>query len=63
MPVPPAASRPAWWNLGGRAVRVLDLIETLRERERFGGAAPVVSRTLFALLDFGLVFGAVLRVG
>ncbi|MET7247916.1 phytoene/squalene synthase family protein [Methylobacterium sp. EM32] len=40
MPVPPAAPRPAWWNLGGRAVRVLDLIETLRERERFGGAAP-----------------------
>ncbi|KMO20300.1 phytoene/squalene synthase family protein [Methylobacterium platani] len=40
MPSAPAPRRPAWWNLGGRAVRVLDLIEALRERERFGGAAP-----------------------
>ncbi|WP_298953315.1 phytoene/squalene synthase family protein [uncultured Methylobacterium sp.] len=40
MPVPTAVARPAWWNLGGRVVRVLDLIETLRERERLGGAAP-----------------------
>ncbi|TNC13645.1 phytoene/squalene synthase family protein [Methylobacterium terricola] len=40
MPVPAIAPRPAWWNLGGRVVRVLDLIEILRERDRLGGAAP-----------------------
>ncbi len=40
MPVAPAAKRPAWWNVGAQVVRVLDLIETLRERERLGGAAP-----------------------
>ncbi|MBK3422890.1 phytoene/squalene synthase family protein, partial [Methylobacterium sp. IIF4SW-B5] len=37
---PLAGARPAWWNLAARVVRVLDLIEVLRERERFGGAAP-----------------------
>jgi phytoene synthase len=37
---PAAAPRPAWWNLGGQVVRVLDLIEVLRERERLGGTAP-----------------------
>jgi phytoene synthase len=36
----PTAPRPAWWNLGGRVVRLLDLIETLRERDRLGGPAP-----------------------
>lgn len=40
MPAPAVPSRLAWWNLGGQAVRVLDLIEALRERERLGGAAP-----------------------
>ncbi|TGD98771.1 phytoene/squalene synthase family protein [Methylobacterium nonmethylotrophicum] len=40
MPHQAARRRPAWWNLGARAVRVLDLIEVLRERERLGGAAP-----------------------
>jgi len=39
MPLPATAARPAWWNLSGQVVRVLDLIETLRERERLGGAA------------------------
>lgn len=35
---------PAWWDVPGQVVRVLDLIETLREREAFaqegGAAAP-----------------------
>ncbi|MFE1598858.1 phytoene/squalene synthase family protein [Methylobacterium sp. ID0610] len=31
---------PAWWDLGGQAVRVLDLIAVLRERESVGGPAP-----------------------
>ncbi|MEH3148706.1 MAG: phytoene/squalene synthase family protein [Methylobacterium frigidaeris] len=39
-PHPAAAARPAWWNLGAQVVRVLDLIEVLRERERLGRAAP-----------------------
>ncbi|PIK69637.1 phytoene synthase, partial [Methylobacterium frigidaeris] len=39
MPLTPAVTRLAWWNLGAQVVRVLDLIETLRERERLGGAA------------------------
>ncbi|WP_375409581.1 phytoene/squalene synthase family protein [uncultured Methylobacterium sp.] len=30
-----ARSRPAWWNVPGQFVRVLDLIEVLREREAF----------------------------
>ncbi|KMO20587.1 phytoene/squalene synthase family protein [Methylobacterium indicum] len=37
---PLAPPRPAWWNVGAQVVRVLDLIEVLRERERLGGAAP-----------------------
>ncbi|MCJ2133831.1 phytoene/squalene synthase family protein [Methylobacterium sp. J-026] len=39
----PARLRPAlrpWWDVGGRAVHVLDLIERLREREAFGRSAP-----------------------
>ncbi|MGU3360112.1 phytoene/squalene synthase family protein [Methylobacterium sp. M6A4_1b] len=34
----PVPSAPAWWNVPGQVARVLDLIETLRERE---GAVPV----------------------
>ncbi|MDP4024987.1 phytoene/squalene synthase family protein [Methylobacterium sp. NEAU 140] len=41
---PPRAARrlPSWWDLTGRVVHVLDLIERLREREAFGrtGVAP-----------------------
>ncbi|MGY2047814.1 phytoene/squalene synthase family protein [Methylobacterium sp. JK268] len=39
-PLVRAARPPAWWDLGAQAVRVLDLIEVLREREGVGGAAP-----------------------
>ncbi|GJE44027.1 phytoene/squalene synthase family protein [Methylobacterium soli] len=31
--------RPAWWDIAGQAVRVLDMIEVLRERESLGHAA------------------------
>ncbi|MDP4002910.1 phytoene/squalene synthase family protein [Methylobacterium sp. NEAU K] len=34
-----SALRP-WWDVGGRVVHVLDLIERLRERETFGRSAP-----------------------
>lgn len=34
-----AALRP-WWDVVGRAVHVLDLIERMREREAFGRSAP-----------------------
>ncbi|WP_132254546.1 phytoene/squalene synthase family protein [Methylobacterium segetis] len=30
---PPPAAAPVWWDIAGQAVRVLDMIETLRERE------------------------------
>ena len=33
------ALRP-WWDIGGRVVHVLDLIERMREREAFGRSAP-----------------------
>ncbi|WP_457108634.1 phytoene/squalene synthase family protein [Methylobacterium sp. P5_C11] len=33
------ALRP-WWDVGGRVVHVLDLIERMREREAFGRSAP-----------------------
>jgi 15-cis-phytoene synthase len=29
-----------WWDVGGRVVHVLDLIERMREREAFGRSAP-----------------------
>ncbi|GJD48075.1 hypothetical protein OPKNFCMD_0791 [Methylobacterium crusticola] len=38
-PVPPARPQPAWWDVSGRVVRVLDLIEALREREAVEDAA------------------------
>jgi phytoene synthase len=34
-----AALRP-WWDVGGRVVHVLELIERMREREAFGRSAP-----------------------
>lgn len=34
-----SALRP-WWDVGGRVVHVLDLIERMREREAFGRSAP-----------------------
>ncbi|MCJ2053016.1 phytoene/squalene synthase family protein [Methylobacterium sp. J-070] len=37
--VPRQALRP-WWDVGGRVVHVLDLIERMREREAFGRSAP-----------------------
>ncbi|MGU3402583.1 phytoene/squalene synthase family protein [Methylobacterium brachiatum] len=43
VPVPDrrrAALRP-WWDVGGRVVHVLDLIERMREREAFGRSAPL----------------------
>jgi 15-cis-phytoene synthase len=36
---PRPALRP-WWDVGGRVVHVLDLIERMREREAFGRSAP-----------------------
>ncbi|MCJ2034291.1 phytoene/squalene synthase family protein [Methylobacterium sp. J-068] len=36
----PVPARPAWWDVGGRAARVLDLIEALREREETATAGP-----------------------
>lgn len=42
-PVLPMRARPAlrpWWDVGGRVVHVLDLIERMREREAFGRSAP-----------------------
>lgn len=42
-PLAPARPRPAlrpWWDVTGRAVHVLDLIERLRERDAFGRSAP-----------------------
>ena len=42
-PVDRARQRPAlrpWWDVGGRVVHVLDLIERMREREAFGPSAP-----------------------
>lgn len=36
----PLPVQPAWWNVGGQAARVLDLIETLREREGTATATP-----------------------
>ncbi|MBE7245245.1 MAG: phytoene/squalene synthase family protein [Actinomycetospora chiangmaiensis] len=38
-----ARTRPVlrpWWDVGGRVVHVLDLIERMREREAFGRSAP-----------------------
>jgi 15-cis-phytoene synthase len=43
-PLPPHRQRPAlrpWWDVGGRAVHVLELIERMREREAFGRSAPL----------------------
>lgn len=34
------ATLPAWWDLSGQAVRVLDLIEALEERDAFRRSAP-----------------------
>ncbi|ACA18115.1 Squalene/phytoene synthase [Methylobacterium sp. 4-46] len=39
-PFAPPPRDPAWWDLGHKAVRLLDLIEVLRERESLGDAAP-----------------------
>ncbi len=40
-PGPPAASGlPPWWDFSGQAVRVLDLIEALEERDAFRRSAP-----------------------
>lgn len=42
-PLPPLSQRPAlrpWWDVAGRVVHVLDLIERMREREAFGRSAP-----------------------
>ncbi|MGH1572180.1 phytoene/squalene synthase family protein [Methylobacterium sp. P31] len=42
-PIASARLRPAlrpWWDVGGRVVHVLDLIERMREREAFGRSAP-----------------------
>lgn len=42
-PLVPTRRRPAlrpWWDVGGRVVHVLDLIERMRERETFGRSAP-----------------------
>jgi 15-cis-phytoene synthase len=42
-PPAPGRQRPAlrpWWDVGGRVVHVLDLIERMREREAFGRSAP-----------------------
>ncbi|MFG5117565.1 phytoene/squalene synthase family protein [Methylorubrum sp. POS3] len=40
-PAPSApATLPAWWDLSGQAVRVLDLIEALEERDAFRRSAP-----------------------
>ncbi|MCJ2089207.1 phytoene/squalene synthase family protein [Methylobacterium sp. E-005] len=42
-PVSPLCQRPAlrpWWDVAGRVVHVLDLIERMREREAFGRSAP-----------------------
>ena len=42
-PLDLARQRPAlrpWWDVGGRVVHVLNLIERLREREAFGPSAP-----------------------
>ena len=36
----PSSLRP-WWDVGGRVVHVLELIERLREREAFGRSAPL----------------------
>ena len=43
-PVAPLRPRPAlrpWWDVGGRVVHVLDLVELLREREALGRSAPL----------------------
>ncbi|MEE7487863.1 phytoene/squalene synthase family protein [Methylobacterium oryzae] len=42
-PHAPMRQRPAlrpWWDVSGRVVHVLDLIERMREREAFGRSAP-----------------------
>ena len=40
-PAPPAVpGLPPWWDLSGQAVRVLDLIEALEERDAFRRSAP-----------------------
>ncbi|SDN18834.1 phytoene synthase [Methylobacterium phyllostachyos] len=42
-PLPPLRQRPAlrpWWDVAGRVVHVLDLVERIREREAFGRSAP-----------------------
>ncbi len=35
----PSAGLPSWWDLRGRVLHVLDLIERLREREAFAQTA------------------------
>jgi phytoene synthase len=43
-PLTPARQRPAlrpWWDVGGRVVHVLDLIERMREREAFSRSASL----------------------
>ncbi len=35
----PVPTAPAWWDVPGQIARVLDLVETLRERETFSGSA------------------------
>lgn len=35
----PVPAGPAWWDVPGQMARVLDLVETLRERETFAGSA------------------------
>lgn len=41
----PVATGPAWWDVPGRIARVLDLVETLRERETFDGSDLVCGET------------------
>jgi len=43
-PLTPSRQRPAlrpWWDVGGRVVHVLDLIERMREREAFSRSASL----------------------
>lgn len=39
-PVPAPRRLPAWWDVSGQIVRVLDLIEALEERDAFRRSAP-----------------------
>lgn len=39
-PVPIPSRLPAWWDVSGQVVRVLDLIEALEERDAFRRSAP-----------------------